>query len=217
MTGDDVDKAAIEQRYGRWTPRTPGDVAELFHGYDGTWWIAGGWALEAFTGHARPHDDIDPCVLRSELPLVRAHLAGRLELWTATRGVLAPLLPDQDPDPDRAADVVLPEGCNQLWTRKSATEPWEYDVLLSSGTPDEWVYRRDETIRMPMADALWHRDGIPYLQPEIQLLYKSTGLRDKDHADLAAALPHLDDRRRGWLRDALVRTAGEHHPWIERL
>lgn len=215
MGVNDLDRTAFENLYGRWAQRTPADVAELFSGYPGTWWIAGGWALEAFTGQARGHDDIDPSVLRVELPMLREHLAGRLHLWTATRGALAPLLPDDDPD--GAAADVLPDDCGQVWTRRSAFDPWEYDVLLSPGKPGEWIYRRDESIRLPMAAALWRHNGVPYLQPEIQLLYKASALRPKDQADFAATLPHLDERRRRWLHDALLKTTDPQHPWAVEL
>lgn len=67
-----------------------------------------------------------------------------------------------------------------------------------------------------MRDALWERDGIRYLQPEIQLLYKARGQRPKDDAEFVAAHPHLDERRRGWLRDALVRTIPDHS-WLQNL
>lgn len=211
MGVDDLGHDAFNELYGAWSTRTPADVADLFDGYPGLWWMAGGWALEAFTGVSRPHDDIDPCVLRADLPALRRHLAGRLHLWTATSGALAPLLPDDDPD--GPAERVLPAGCGQVWTRRSARDLWDYDVLLAPGTTDEWVYKRDASIRLPMRDALWHRDEIAYLQPEIQLLYKAAGLRPKDQADFTATLPHLDERRRSWLRDALRATLPEH-PWL---
>ncbi len=211
---NDLDRDDFAALYGPWASRTPADVSSVFRDYPGVWWIAGGWALEVFTGSARRHDDIDVCVLRCELPLLREHLADRVHLWTATRGALAPLLPDDNSS--GSAEHVLPEGCGQLWTRRSARDPWEYDVLLSPGTPDEWVYRRDPSIRMPMVDAVWRHEGIPYLQPEIQLLYKASGLRDKDQADFSVTLPHLDERRRRWLRDALLTTL-DAHPWIDAL
>jgi hypothetical protein len=49
-------------------------VAELFVGYPGTWWVAGGWALQAFTGVERQHGDIDPSVLRSDIQVRRSWL-----------------------------------------------------------------------------------------------------------------------------------------------
>lgn len=203
-----MDDAEFTRLYGEWATRTPDDVRDFFDGYPGIWWIAGGWSLQAFTGVERHHEDIDPGILRLELPLMRAHAQGRLDLWAAFSGALKPVASDDPAD--------LPDGCGQLWSRPSAADPWEYDILLGPGDADEWQYKRDTRIRMPMADALWERDGIRYLQPEIQLLYKAKGLREKDQADFDATLPFLDARRRSWLADALERTLPAH-PWTPSL
>lgn len=178
------------------------------------WWVSGGWALEAFTGATREHEDTDASVLRTDLAQLRGHLDGQAEVWTATSGTLRP--PPPDVAPDLPPDEVLPPGCRQIWTRVSPAHPWEFDILLVPGSEEEWVYARDASLRMPMGEALWARDGITYLQPEIQLLYKAKGLRDKDQADFKATLPHLDARRRGWLRDALEQTL-PGHPWTNDL
>lgn len=214
MGVNDLDKTEFERLYGRWEPHTPEDVATLFDGYPGTWWVAGGWALQAFTGVEREHDDTDASVLRVDLPLLRRHLAGVLHVWSAAAGALRPLLPDEEID--AAPDEALPPGCGQVWTRRDAFEPWEYDIMLAPGTADEWVYKRDESIRMPMSEALWVRAQIPYLQPQIQLLYKAKGLRAKDQLDFDNTLPHLDESRRTWLAAALEQTL-PGHPWIRRL
>lgn len=204
----DLDKTAFERLYGPWAPRAPTDVALLLEDFPALWWVAGGWAIEAFTGVRREHEDIDPCILLTDLTLLRRHLAARYDVWSAGSGALRPLLPDDD--------AAFPEDAHQVWLRRSAYDPWEYDVLLAPGTPEVWVYRRDPSLTMPMPEALWERDGIRYLRPEIQLLYKAPGLRAKDRADFDAALPLLDHGRRAWLHDALVRTAPDH-PWIARL
>lgn len=206
--------AEFENVYGHWVPRTPAHAAVLFEGYEGTWWIAGGWALEAYTGVSREHEDLDPSVLIADLPALRRHLRGRLHTWMASSGALKPLL--EGDRPDAPADELLIDGCNQLWTRRDASRPWEYDILLAPGTAQEWVYRRDASLRMPMSRALWAKDGIRYLQPEIQLLYKARGQRPKDDADFTATLPFLDAARRDWLRAALVQTIPDHD-WIRRL
>jgi hypothetical protein len=211
---NDLGKDEFKRLYGPRAGRTPTDVTSLFDGYPGVWWVAGGWALEAFTGVSREHEDIDVSVLRADLPLLRKHLAGKLDVWTAAAGALRPLLPEEAPD--AAPDAVLPPGCDQVWTRPAAMRPWEFDILLAPGSAEEWVYRRDESLRMPMCDALWERDGIRYLHPEIQLLYKAKGLRRKDQLDFDSALPHLNERRRTWLRAALDLTL-PGHPWVTAL
>ena len=211
---DDLHEDELTRLYGPWAPRTPADLRDLLDGYPGVWWIAGGWALEAFTHVSRGHADTDASILRDDLPILRRHLAGRLDVWAAASGALSPLVPQESPT--AAADDVLPAGCGQVWTRRSATEPWEYDILLSPGSAQEWFYKRDESIRMPMTEALWERDGVPYLQPEIQLLYKARGLRAKDDLDFRNTLPHLDDRRRSWLLESLDRTLPQH-PWTRAL
>ncbi|MBO0793003.1 MAG: aminoglycoside adenylyltransferase, partial [Ktedonobacteraceae bacterium] len=59
-------------------------------------------------------------------------------------------------------------------------------------------------------------DGIPYLAPEIQLLYKSRGLRSKDEADFDSTLLYLDQERRQWLAQALT-IVHPGHPWLAQL
>jgi hypothetical protein len=54
------------------------------------------------------------------------------------------------------------------------------------------------------------------LAPEIQLLYKSKGLRPKDQADFDAVLPALRPEQRRWLRDALT-IESPSHTWLSGL
>lgn len=212
-TGDwTLSDREVEDVFGPFCKREPADAAALFQGYPGLWFIAGGWAVEAFTGRSREHHDIDPCVLRSDLELFRAHLRGRYTLWSASSGAIRPVF-DTLPAGDNR---LLLEGCAGIWLRPGWDQPWEYDVLLAPGDRDTWVYKRDPSITMPMADALWTRDGISYLQPEIQLLYKARGLRPQDWADFNTALPLLGDGRRRWLADGLRQTE-PGHPWLQRL
>ena len=78
------------------------------------------------------------------------------------------------------------------------------------------MYRRDSRVSVFLADVVWERDGVNYLRPEIQLLYKAPGFRLRDQRDFDASLPLLDAERRRWLRSALT-TAHPGHPWIDAL
>lgn len=54
------------------------------------------------------------------------------------------------------------------------------------------------------------------LSPDVQLLYKSKGLGDKDIAHLRTVLAYLSDDEHEWLRAALGMVS-PHHPWIAEL
>ncbi|MDQ0678540.1 hypothetical protein QFZ30_001922 [Arthrobacter pascens] len=72
-----LDHNEIVRLYGPWPHRTPADAVDLFSGYPGLWWIAGGWAIEAFAGIPRPHGDLDLSIPRSDVGLLREHLKQR--------------------------------------------------------------------------------------------------------------------------------------------
>ncbi|WP_029136958.1 hypothetical protein [Nakamurella lactea] len=203
-----LDDEEIVRLYGPWHHRTPADAVELFNGYSGRWWIAGGWAIEAFTGIPRTHGDLDPSIPRDDVPLLRQHLASRLDLWAADRGTLRPLV--------GRVDEPLSPTCGNLWLRASGSDPWEYDVMLMDATASTWTYKRDPRITLSADEILWNQQGITYLRPEIQLFHKAPGLRPKDQADFAACRPRLDPTARRWLRSAL-QLAHPDHPWTDQL
>lgn len=197
----------VVRLYGPWRARTPQDAAELLDGYGGRWWIAGGWAIEAFTGMSRPHDDVDPSILRSDVHALRQHLSGRLDVWQADDGALLPLVGPTD---------SLTPTCENLWLRASGADPWEYDVILMDATATSWTYKRDARIGLPLDQILWEREGITYLRPEVQLLHKAARPRAKDEVDLDACLPLLGPGPQEWLRTAL-NLAHPGHPWLGKL
>ena len=90
--------------------------------------------------------------------------------------------------------------------------------MLMETEGNEWVYRRLRSIRGPIADlGMETDDGIPYLRPEIQLLYKSGTGREKDSGDLARVLPHLGQQRASWLLRSLQSQYPQGHDWLEEV
>lgn len=193
--------------YGPWASRGPGHAVELLTDYDGLWWVAGGWVIEAFASPGRRHGDLDISIPRSDVPSFHHHVEGRLHVWQADRGALRPMRQATDP---------VPETCGNLWLRPSGSEPWQYDVILMTISDGGWTYKRDRRISLPVCSILWSKDGIRYLRPEIQLLHKAPGLRPKDQEDFSACLPLLHDEALVWLRAALD-LAHPGHPWIAQL
>ena len=64
--------------------------------------------------------------------------------------------------------------------------------------------RRDASITLPYSELIEHTgDGIPYVRPEVVLLFKAKHARPKDEGDLAAVLPRLDAARKQQLAEWL--------------
>jgi hypothetical protein len=61
-----------------------------------------------------------------------------------------------------------------------------------------------------------HRNGVPFLRPEIVLLYKSSERSPKNDADFAATKPQLSQAAALWLHGAIAACDGQH-PWLLRL
>jgi hypothetical protein len=94
---------------------------------------------------------------------------------------------------------------------------YRLDIFREPQRDGRWVYRRDETITLPY-DQIIRRDknGIPYLAPQIVLLFKAKAARPKDQADLAGTLPLLAPEDRSWLAGTLSRVYPEHE-WLSQL
>jgi hypothetical protein len=65
-------------------------------------------------------------------------------------------------------------------------------LLADSDNDNNWVCRRNPAIVQPLNAIGRHTpDGVPYLAPAIQLLYKAKNLRPKDVVDFNAVLAEL--------------------------
>lgn len=169
-----------------------------------SWWVAGGWALDLFVGRqSRPHKDLDLGILRKDAPKVLPALSS-WEIFEAKDGVLTRL---REGDAPRAQ-------VNSLWCRRAGDRDWSFELMLDESEEDHWVFRRDRTIQRPLALCV-RRDGrgIPFIAPEIQLLYKARSVRSQDQADFDLIAPRLDSDARTWSRTALTKLE-PCHEWL---
>jgi hypothetical protein len=89
--------------------------------------------------------------------------------------------------------------------------------MLDESDDETWVYRREPRIRRPMSTVVRQSpEGLPYLAPEIQLLYKSKAPRERDELDFSHTCRRLAPEARRWLRDALELVKPDHQ-WIAPL
>jgi hypothetical protein len=186
---------------GPWQPLGLEEVVRLFSRLPSRWWISGGHALELHAGRSwRGHEDTDVSVLRQDSATLREAL-GDWDIHVASDGTLSPWT---------GSTALAEANQNNLWCRRSADRPWCLDVTIGDGNEDVWIYRRDPSLRVRWGDAvLRSEEGIPYLAPELQLLFKSKNVRPKDDLDAAEVVPALSEARRLRLRQLLP----EDHPW----
>lgn len=172
--------------------------------------LVGGWALDLFLGRVRRvHHDLDVEIAYADQMQLQTYMTARdWQFVTPYEKRLEPWLPHMRLEAPRHQAHAHRDGAF-------------IDFLLSDIENGVWRYRRDPTISAVTSRInLKTADGIPYLAPEIILLFKSRNTSDKerskDETDFDVLLPHLEPARRAWLRWALLVT-NPAHPWLERL
>jgi hypothetical protein len=168
------------------------------------WWIAGGWAIDLqISREIRPHGDLDIAVLRRDQRALQRDLSG----WTLlkmVRGVRTLWSPEEW--------LSLP-----VHEVHASRDPHHLEFLFNEAEGDTWMFRRNVAVRMPLAQAGRRTaDGLPYLCPEIVLLYKAKRPRAVDHDDFERVLPFMQNAEKRWLSQALDLCHPEH-AWLARL
>lgn len=191
-----------------WQPLAPDEVAQVFSKLGIPWWVAGGWAICLGVGRqTRPHADIDVAVLRADASKLR-QLSSQFALYIAHDGALTAW----DGAPLGAAE-------HQFWAHRHGADAWAFEVLLERHTNDQWQYRRRPEIGLPLrALGRTTADSIPFVAPEVAVLYKANRpYVARNAVDFTSALPLLDSPARDWLRSAIRTAFSDEHPWLPRL
>lgn len=191
----------------RWSSSwVPSEVARHLESVAAPWCVAAGWALDLFRGRqTRPHGDIEIAIPSGSFADVRRRFP-RLVFDAVGSGLIW-----EDATSEQLAAV------HQTWLRDPATGRYVLDVFREPHDGDTWICRRDESIRFPYGEIIRQtKDGIPYLVPELVLLFKAKHARPKDQADFDATLPHLGAAQRETLTKLLARVHPGHR-WLAGL
>ena len=205
--GTRLSPAEIDALPARWSSCwTPSEVAHHLRGIATPWCVAAGWALDLFRGRqTREHGDIEIAIPAAGFPEVRRRFPGYVFDAVSSGRIW------QNATPDVLAAT------HQTWLRDPATGNYLLDVFREPHDGHTWICRRDETIRLPYNDIIHHtQDGIPYLAPELVLLFKAKHGRPKDQADFAETVPHLAPVQRETLARLLARVHPGHR-WLAGL
>ncbi|MER1993153.1 MAG: hypothetical protein ABS897_03935 [Eubacteriales bacterium] len=195
--------------------------------------FCGGQALDLFLGYeSRAHGDIDICVFWKDRDrIIRYMQAQEFEVYEMLGGGRAHHITDISAQARIKKNVFCyREGCPLVktyppdedgccWMEFFHTGQTELDFiefLFNDRNADAFEYARNREITLDMKKAVLSRDGIPYLAPELCLLYKSTDTeRDGYQQDFELAYAKMDASRREWFRNALKTAFPEGHKWLD--
>ena len=191
------------------------EVVEALGNLRAPFYIAGGWAIDLHLGRVtREHHDVDTLVMRRDHLLLHKALSGFS---------LKKIIPPPDGIPSRGTVVEWPEGerlelpVHQINAYRGDESEPAFQVMLAESNDADWIFRRNPQVRMPLTRIgfypLW---GLPYLAPEIVLLFKAKHLEARDRIDYENVSPMLSADARAWLRDAIEKTHPGHE-WLETL
>jgi hypothetical protein len=189
------------------------EVAEALGNLRAPFYFAGGWAIDLHLGRVtREHHDIDALVMR------RDHLL----LHKALKGFsLKKIIPHPDGMPNRGTIVEWRPGdklelpVHQINAYRAGESEPAFQVMLAESSDGEWIFRRNANVRMPISKMGFHPLwGLPYLAPEIVLLFKAKHLERRDRVDFDHVIPELSVEARQWLRDAIEKTHPDHE-WLK--
>lgn len=186
----------------------PRRIVELMHGFSKPWFVAGGWGVDLFLGRAtRVHEDIEIAILRRDQEALWRHFSG----WG-----LEKVVPQGGGSHPWNGEWLAPP-IHEIHVKRTEGEVPRLEILIDEAWGDTWRFRRNLAVTRPLAELGLHSpEGIPFLAPEVVLLYKAKNSRPHDEQDFRAALLELDANQRRWLRGALG-TVHPGHPWIADL
>lgn len=190
-----------------WQPISIDELKATFKSADKPYWITGGWAIDLFLQkQTRTHEDLDVSIARDDQSIFQKLLcswdlrasdppgSGNLRKWEPSEILCPPI--------------------HNVWCRKEENGPWNLELMLCTFENGMWVYRRNSKIKGPLESFGWKQaDGTLVIAPEIQLLYKSRGIRTKDTQDFENCLAIFNREKKEWLYNALLIDSGENHPW----
>jgi len=180
-------------------------INKLMENFKWSWFIAGGWAIDLHIGkESRIHKDIEIAIFRKD----QLKLKNYLQDWEFKKVISGKFHPWEN--------VYLELPTHEIHAVNELNKD-EMEVLLNETNGDKWKFRREMSISSPIKEIYSYTvEGVPYLNPEIVLLYKVKNTREKDHQDFMTVKDYLNPQQRRWLSDA-IQIHEPQHVWLKHL
>ena len=185
-----------------------------------SWAICGGFALDLFLEKdTRTHSDIDICVFEKDREKILSYMLQNNWLVYEFRGQgkVRPLEGPLSSETGRnlmctngKCDIVKFYPCeddNLLWHEFFHTGIKEFnylEFLFNTTNEDYFVFDKQQEIKREISKAILFNNDIPYLAPEIVLLYKSSRSENAEyHYDFEQTYSHMNAEQKMWIAKSL--------------
>ena len=202
------------------------------HGFD--YAFCGGYAIDLFLGYeSRSHGDIDILAYWSDRDSIILYMQSLgFQIYEMLGGGRAHHITDiQNQRKEKRNIFCCKENCElvQIW-KTEENEIFIVDFhhigqsqlnfiefLFNDKTDSEFLYARNHDVKRKLRDAILSYQGMPYLAPEICLLYKSTDTeREGYRQDYQLASSRISAEQLGWLNDSIDFLYPRGHKWKHR-
>ena len=92
------------------------------------------------------------------------------------------------------------------------------EFLFNTQKDGYFLYKRNHGIKIELSKVMFYANDIPYLAPEMVLLYKSTMAENSNYQlDFDNAVKEMTSEQRLWLNESLAVMFPDGHKWLDNL
>jgi len=195
--------------------------------------ICGGHAIDLFLGKkTRPHKDLDVAVYWEDRDIIVQHMLH--EGWDVYEPCGTAFL-------HKIKDVASQKRIKtNIWCVKPGNQHYRFteqekemyavdfdgseqleldfiEFLFNTRKNGAFLYAKNHDIQMSLDKVTAKDNDLPFLAPEMVLLYKSTMANNPDYQlDFDNAFPKMNAEQRAWLENALAAIFPYGHEWLGR-
>ena len=205
------------------------ETAALLEEMDALWAVCGGFALDLFLGkEIRRHSDIDICVCEKDREKILQYVLRKG--WTVYefrgQGKVRPLGPTVPSEMGRNL-MCIKDQCEFVQFYPCEEEGLLYHEFFHIGITRlnylEFLFNQTDSgdlllsggkVKCALSEAILHRNGIPYLAPEVALLIKASRADNAEYQlDFEMVYPQLNSEQRKWFIQKMDILYPNGHVW----
>ncbi len=207
------------------------ELTKLFENAPFSWTVCGGYALDLFLDQdTRTHGDIDICLLEQDRTAALQHMLnhGWQVYEFRGQGKVRPLNHAAVSEAGHNL-MCVKDDCDLVKFYPCEEEGIFYhqffhtglqklnylEFLFSTADGAQLLINQQAKLQRELSKAFLVKDDIPYLAPEIALLYKASDAdRAENQQDFQVTYPHLNSEQQAWFGHVLKALYPSGHPWL---